>query len=157
MSGLDIAIIATCILSAVIGYWRGLVRPVIGLGGFLAGLVLAATYSAPLAEALWPGRGAWSTVASYALIMLATLVVTGIIASLVSRAVHMSPFGTVDRLLGLTLATLLVIAGWAALLWLGAALVPGVAEVISDSTLAPLLFQFLPDAGATLPHSPQPA
>ena len=144
MTGLDIAITITVLLAAVIGFWRGILRPVIGIAGFLAGLVLAAAWYSPLADALWPGAGAWASVASYVIILLVVLVLTAIVGGIVSRTVHATPFGIVDRLIGLVVAILLSLAAWVLLLGIVTAMVPNAAQAVSESPLATLLLGLLP-------------
>lgn len=156
LTGLDIAIVLTALLAAGIGFWRGILRPIIGIAGFLAGLVLATAWYGPLSNALWPDAGTWASVVSYAIILLVVLILIGVIGGLVSRAVHETPFGIVDRILGLVAALLLILAAWVILLALVAALAPQGAETIAQSPIAALLLGFLPDVGETLSSAGMP-
>jgi len=144
VTGLDIAITITVLLAAVIGFWRGILRPFIGIAGFLAGLVLAAAWYRPLASALWPDASSWASVASYVIILLVVLVLTAIVGGIVSRTVHATPFGIVDRLIGLVVAILLSLAAWVLLLGIVTAMVPNAAQAVSESPLATLLLGLLP-------------
>ncbi len=150
MTGLDIAIVITVLLAATIGFWRGILRSIIGIAGFFAGLVLAAAWYRPLADALWPNEGTWASVVSYLIILLAILVLTGIIAGVVSRTVHATPFGIVDRVIGFAVAFLLAVAAWIVLLALVLALAPGSSTTISQSFLAHLLLSMLADTSPAL-------
>ncbi len=150
MTGLDIAIVITVLLAATIGFWRGILRPIIGIAGFFTGLVLAAAWYRPLADALWPNEGIWASVVSYLIILLVVLVLTSVVAGVVSRTVHATPFGIVDRVIGLVVAFLLAVAAWIVLLALILALAPGYSTAISQSLLAPLLLRMLADTGPSL-------
>ncbi|HHE41544.1 MAG TPA: hypothetical protein ENL12_02730, partial [Dehalococcoidia bacterium] len=78
------------------------------------------------------------------------LILSGIVGGLISRVVHETPFGIVDRLLGLLVALLLVLAAWIILLALVAALSPQGADSISQSPLAALLVGLFPEVSGTL-------
>lgn len=150
MTGLDIAIALTVFLAAIIGFWRGILRPTIGIAGFLAGLVFAAAWYRPLASALWPDAGAWASAASYIIILLVVLVLTAVVGGAVSRAVHETPFGMVDRIVGLVVALLLALAAWVILLALTVTVIPGTADSIAGSPLASLLLGLVPAASDAL-------
>ncbi|MFW6056324.1 MAG: CvpA family protein [Chloroflexota bacterium] len=150
MTGLDIAIIVTVLLAATIGFWRGILRPIIGIAGFFAGLILAAAWYRPLAETLWPGEGAWASAVSYLIILLVVLGLTGVVAGAVSRTVHATPFGVVDRVIGLIVAFLLSLGAWIVALALVLALAPGSSAAISQSFLAHLLLSMLADTSPSL-------
>jgi len=150
LTGLDIAIVLTVSLATGIGFWRGILRPIIGITGFLAGLVLAAAWYKSLSDAIWPDAGTWAPVVSYAIILVVVLILSGIVGGLISRVVHETPFGIVDRLLGLLVALLLALAAWIILLALVAALSPQGADSISQSPLAALLVGLFPEVSGTL-------
>lgn len=147
---MDIAIIVTVLLAATIGFWKGILRPIIGVAGFFAGLILAAAWYRSLADTLWPGEGAWASTVSYLIILLVVLVLTGVVAGVVSRTVHATPFGVVDRVIGLMVAFLLAMAAWTVLLVILLALAPGSSTAISQSFLAHLLLSMLADTSPAL-------
>lgn len=136
MTWLDIAMVATMCLGAAYGFWKGIVRAVIGIAGLLGGILLANAFYRELALKLWPGGGFWTNAASYAIILLGVLVTATLVASLLSRLVHMTPLGIVDRALGLTAGLLIVVLGWALLLTVAITIIPGADEALADSAIA---------------------
>jgi membrane protein required for colicin V production len=136
MTWLDIAIVATICLCAAYGFWKGIIRAIIGVAGLLGGLLIAGAYYRELAFKLWPDGGAWTSAAAYAIILLAVLVAAALVAALLSRLVHMTPLGIVDRALGLAAGLLVAVLGWGLLLTIAAAIIPGADEALADSALA---------------------
>ncbi len=152
MTWIDVAVIATTCLSAAFGFWRGLLRPLIGVAGLLGGLLLAAALYRQLAYALWQSHGAWPLVAAYAIILLGVLVATVLLSILVGRLVHMTPLGIIDRLLGLTVVTLVALIAWALVLTILMIVLPGSDGLLADSFVA----QFLIRSLTAIPSLPPP-
>jgi membrane protein required for colicin V production len=143
MTWLDIAVVATVCLSAAYGLWKGIVRAIVGIAGLIGGLLLAGAFYRELALKLWPVGGSWTNAAAYAIILFSTLIAAGIIASLLSRLVHMTPLGIVDRVLGLTAGLLVALLGWAFVLTVIVAVIPGADTALADSALAYGLIHWL--------------
>ena len=143
MTWFDIAVVATICLCAAYGFWKGVIRAIAGVAGLLGGLVIASAYYGELALKLWPEGGAWTSAAAYAIILLGVLLVAALVATILSRLVHMTPLGIVDRALGLAAGLLVGILGWGLLLTIAAAIIPGVEEALADSTLACALMDLL--------------
>ena len=143
MTWLDIMVVATVCLCAAYGFWKGIIRAVVATAGLLGGFLLAGACYRDLASRLWPTGGAWTNAAAYALILFGVLLAAAIIASLLSRLVHMTPLGVVDRTLGLVAGLLLALFSWALLLTIVVTVIPGSDNALSDSALAYRLIRLL--------------
>ena len=143
MTWLDIAVVATVCLSAAYGLWKGIIRAVVGIAGLIGGLLLAGAFYRELALKLWPVGGSWTNAAAYAIILFGTLIAAGIVAGLLSKLVHMTPRGIVDRVLGLAAGLLVALLGWALVLTVIAAVIPGADTALADSALAYGLIHWL--------------
>jgi len=114
----DIVLIAVLILSTVVGIWRGFINIVLPLIGIIIGVILAGLYA--------PTMGGWLSIdnaehaawAGYAIIMVGTLIISIILAVILTRFIHLTLLGWLDRLLGgvfgLALSALLCAASLAA-------------------------------------------
>ncbi|HKO87556.1 MAG TPA: CvpA family protein [Burkholderiales bacterium] len=102
MTWVDYAALAVLGLSILIGLWRGLVREVLSLVGWVAALFLAAQFAPSVA--LWLpqdfitplGRQLIAAVGIFVVISL----IAGLIALLVAKAVHAVGLGLIDRSMG---------------------------------------------------------
>lgn len=102
VTGIDVAIVILILLSAVIGLVRGLVREVLSLVVWAAALVLALLFSPQVAELL---VGLIATpslryVTAFASVFIATLIIGGIVESLMARLIDGTGMTGTDRLLG---------------------------------------------------------
>ncbi len=143
MTWLDIAVVATILLSAAYGFWKGIIRAVVGVAGLIGGLLLAGTFYERLAVALWPAGGAWTKIAAFAIILIAVLVAAAVLAGLLFRLVHMTPLGIIDRAVGLAAGLIIVALGWALLLTFVLSNIPGADSMLADSTVATTLVHWL--------------
>ncbi len=157
MTWLDIAVVVTVGACAAFGFWRGIVRTIIGIAGLLGGILLAGAFHQHLAQLIWPTSGSWSLVVSYMIILLATVAVTVIVATLVGRAMHQTPFGLADRLLGLVLGALIAIGTWALALTILLLVLPGGRELIADSPIATAVIRMITAMRGLPPHTGEPA
>jgi membrane protein required for colicin V production len=102
MNPIDWAIVALVSVSVLLGLWRGLVREVLSLAGWVVGIVLAIRYAVPLGEGLpfdigvAPARTALAALA----IVLATVLAAGIVAWLIGKLLAAVKLSGADRLLG---------------------------------------------------------
>ena len=100
MNWFDIVLIAVLILSTVVGIWRGFINMVLPLIGIIIGIILAGLYA--------PTVGGWLPIdppkhaewAGYAIIIVGTLIISIILAVILTRFVHLTLLGWLDRLLG---------------------------------------------------------
>lgn len=100
MNWFDVVLIAVLLLFIVVGIWRGFISMVLPLIGIIIGIVLAGLY-APTVGGWLPmdndGDAKW---AGYAIIMTSVLIVSIILAVILTRFVHLTLLGWLDRLLG---------------------------------------------------------
>jgi len=139
MNWLDIVIIVVLILLGVAGLRQGMIRTVFGIAGLIGGIVLAGRYYQPFAARLFPSGAIWGNIAAYAIILLATLLVAGVIGWLIAKLVNFAALGWLDRVMGFILGV--VIAGLlcAAILAIVVKFYPGMEATISQSVIARFL------------------
>jgi len=145
MTWLDITVVGTIVLAAAYGFWKGIIRAIVGVAGLLGGFLLAGTFYSQLALALWPSGDAWTKAAAFAIILIAILVAAAILAAFLFRLVHMTPLGIIDRIIGLAVGLVLVTLGWALVLTFVLANMPGADSALADSTVAIGLIRLLAD------------
>jgi len=102
MAGLDYAVIAVILLSVLLGWWRGLVYEVLSLAGWLAAWVVARLFAERAVPYMPEGLGAEMVrlAAAYAVLFVGTLIVSGIVAWLLSKAMKWVGLGWLDKGLG---------------------------------------------------------
>ncbi len=102
MTWLDYAVIGVIVASVGWGIWRGLVREIMSLAGWVIAFLAANLFAAPLAEALPRAisRPEWRTFVAFILIFLVVLVITTLGAVWLSKLVHSVGLGSLDRVLG---------------------------------------------------------
>jgi len=152
MNWLDIVIIVIVALFGLTGLWRGAIRTAFGIAGLVVGIILAGRYYQPFAALLSPGGAIWAGIAAYAIILIATMIVAGVIGWIVSRLVHITLLGWLDRLVGGILGVGIGLLLVAALLAIVSKYLPGSVETISQSALARFLLERFPLLLALLPE-----
>ena len=102
MNELDYAIIAMLVISLAIGIYRGAVREVFNIAGWILAFMLAHAFATNIASlfADWATEPTIKLVAAWLLIFLVVLLVVALIASLASELVKKLGLGTIDRVLG---------------------------------------------------------
>ena len=102
LNWVDWALVATLLLSVVLGLARGLVFEVMSLVGWVVAWFGAQWYAPEVAVHLPVGvPGSSSNIAAaFALTFIAALVVWGLLARLVRLLVHATPLSIIDRVLG---------------------------------------------------------
>jgi membrane protein required for colicin V production len=102
MTWLDYAVVGVTGLSIAWGVWRGLVREVMSLAGWVIAFLAANLFAAPLAEHLPASisRPELRSLAAFVAIFVVTLAVTSIAAILLSRIIQAAGLGGLARLLG---------------------------------------------------------
>ena len=151
MNWLDIVIIVVIVLLGVAGLRQGIIRTVFGIAGLIGGIVLAGRYYGELAALLFPSGAIWGNIAAYAIILLATLLVAGVIGWLVAKLVHFAALGWLDRLVGFILGVVIGGLLCAAVLAIVGKYYPGAEAVISQSVIARFLMEQFPLLLALLP------
>jgi membrane protein required for colicin V production len=151
MNWLDILIIVAALLLGFVGLRQGIIRTVFGIAGLIGGIVLAGRYYGDLARVLSPGGAIWASVAAYAIILIATLVVAGLVGHFIARLVSLAALGWLDKLIGLILGVFVGLLLSAAALAIVAKIYPGSEATISQSVVARFLIAQLPLVLALLP------
>lgn len=149
LTGWDYFIIATVLISVVLGVLRGMVRTVFALAGWVAALIGAPIATAPLLAATgWTLHPLFITV----LLFFAILIVVRLIGGALARALAKVGLGAVDRSLGALLGVLraAIIVVVAALIgrYFGADLQPA----WQQATLRPVLDELVLQAEPMLPR-----
>ena len=116
MTALDYALLAVVLISVGWGLWRGLVREVISIAGWVIAFLAANLFAGPLGEALPRSISSpeLRVLVAFVAIFIVSLVVATLLALLVSRLAKAAGLGSLDRTLGavfgLARALLIVIA-----------------------------------------------
>ncbi|MSQ49769.1 MAG: CvpA family protein [Betaproteobacteria bacterium] len=154
MTWLDYAVIGVFAMSLVVGAWRGLVREVLSILGWVIAFLAANLLAGPLGPMMPQTIPSpeLRVAAAYLAVFVASLLVTSLVGLLLSRIVKAAGLGGVDRMLG---ALFGVARGL--LIVLAAALCAGLTSAPQqafwrDSLSAPLLVQA---AEALMPLLPQ--
>ena len=107
MNELDYAIIVLLAISIGVGVFRGAIREVINIAGWVVAFVLAHTFAATLAAyfADWMSEPSYRIATAWLAIFMATLIVAGLIASLLSELVRKLGLGGLDRIVGAAIGT----------------------------------------------------
>jgi membrane protein required for colicin V production len=102
MTGFDYTVIAIVLLSALLGWWRGFVYEVLSLLGWIAAGMVAKLFATSAMPYMPDALGAESakTAAAFVALFIATLIVGGIVAWLLSKLVKWVGLGWLDGLLG---------------------------------------------------------
>jgi membrane protein required for colicin V production len=103
MTWVDAVFLALIAVSGVIGYMRGLVREVLGVGAW-AGALFFAFYMLNGTRGLFANMfpQEWmADIAALAAVFIVTLIILKIVIALIARAVRNSVLGGVDRALGI--------------------------------------------------------
>jgi len=98
----DWAIVVVIGLSTVVSLWRGFAREALSLAGWVAAFLIANMFAGEMASlmARWIDNPTGRFAAGFALLFIATLLVTGLVVALVKQLIQMTGLGTLDRLLG---------------------------------------------------------
>lgn len=102
MSGFDLAIVTVIVLSALLAFARGIVRSLIGLLAWVAGLIAAVLF-APIVATVLPSIPEYPLLPyamAFVLIFLAAIVTGALIAWPIATIVRKAGLGFVDRGLG---------------------------------------------------------
>ena len=102
MTWLDYIAIAIVVLSALLGWWRGLVYEVLSLLGWIAAILVARLFAASIVPYMPAtlGSEAVRTAVAYAALFIGTLIIGAIVAWSLSRLVKFVGLGWMDGLLG---------------------------------------------------------
>lgn len=102
MSGIDTTILVVVLFCGVMGLYWGIIRQVLSVVGFVAGVILAATYERDVADLLssWVTENTLARVIAFILIMIAVSGTVSLIASLLHKLAGLLFLGWLDHLAG---------------------------------------------------------
>ena len=102
MTWLDYAVLGVFAASLVVGAWRGLVREVLSILGWLIAFLAANLLAGPLGQHMPQAIPSpeLRVAAAYVAVFIASLVVTTLLSLLLSKIVKAAGLGGVDRALG---------------------------------------------------------
>lgn len=151
MNWLDVVIIVVIVISIFSGLKAGLIKVLFGLVGIVVGVVLAGHFSNSLASKLtFINNPDWAKIAAFAIILVAVMLVSAILAAILSKLISLVLLGWVNRLggaiLGLVVGALFIsaiLAIWVKYL--------GIGDAVSGSALARFLLDKFPVVLKLLP------
>jgi membrane protein required for colicin V production len=117
MTWLDYAVIGVFAVSIVLGIWRGLVREVISILGWVIAFLSANLFGGPLGAAMPQSIPSpeLRVAAAYVVVFVFALIVASLLGILLSKAIHAVGLGALDRTLGagfgMARGALIVLAG----------------------------------------------
>lgn len=103
MSALDLIVIAAIVFASLIGLWLGVVRVLLGIGGWIGAAVITVygfPFIRPLARSYIEGAFL-SDLAAAGSIFIVSLVLLTILSHMIAERVRGSAFGAVDKSVGL--------------------------------------------------------
>lgn len=155
MTWLDYAVVGVFAASLVVGAWRGLVREVLSILGWVIAFLAANLLAGPLGPAMPQAIPSpeLRIAAAYAAVFVGALMATALVGLLLSRIVKAAGLGAVDRLFGAVFG-----AARGLLIVLAATLLAGLTsaprqEFWRDSASGPLLAQAAQGLKPLLPQT----
>ena len=155
MTWLDYALIGVFAASLVVGAWRGLVREVLSVLGWIIAFLAANLLAGPLGPEMPQSipTPELRVAAAYVAVFAVSLIVTSLVGLLLSKIVKAVGLGGVDRMLGMAFG-----AARALLIVLAAALPAGLTSAPRqpfwrDSVSGPLLVQAVQALKPLLPQT----
>jgi membrane protein required for colicin V production len=109
LTGADIAILIVVLVSALVGLLRGFIKEVFSLANWVAALILAYLFRDPVGAILPLGESVSPLIRSSIggiLIFVITLIVGGLLVTLIHKVAHASGLSGTDRTLGVVFGLL---------------------------------------------------
>jgi membrane protein required for colicin V production len=154
-NSLDWLLVAILFSSTVIGWWRGVIRTVLGLVGLLGGFVLATgnylQFGVWMHEKHWIGSQTAADVLAFVGLLALVIIAMKLVARLMQITVKKSGLGYFDRLLGGAFGVLRGVVLGTALLILPTTVAPQW-KLVSTSVLGPYFFALAHDVSSLLPR-----
>jgi membrane protein required for colicin V production len=150
MNWLDIVIAVLVLAVAVGGLAQGFIKTLFALAGVVVGVIVASNFYQELAGLLtFISDQRIANIVSFALILLAVLIIAAVIAQLLSSVLHAVNLGCIDRAMGAVLGFVIGVVLVSAIL---AGIVRFFGEgIVTGSWLARLLLDRFPLVLALLP------
>jgi membrane protein required for colicin V production len=116
MTWFDYAVFAVVCVSVLLAAWRGVVREIMALAGWVAAFILSSLFAQDLARWLPVSLSPMlRSVLAYLVIFLAVLLLSGLVGMLLAKLFHAAGLGLTDRavgaLFGLARGLLIVFVG----------------------------------------------
>ncbi len=151
MNWLDIVILVVAVIAVFLGLKIGIIKAALSLAGVIVGVILAGRYYVPLSERLsFILQADVAEVVAFVIILIVVMIIAGVLAKVLNWATSAVMLGWVNHLggavFGLVLGALLcsaLLATWVKFL--------GIAQIISESSLAAILLDRFPAVLALLP------
>ena len=108
MTWLDYAVLGVLVVSMILGAWRGLVREVVSILGWVIAFLAANLLAGPLGEAAMPRAiptPELRVAAAFVTVFIGSLIVTTLLGLVLSKLARSAGLGGLDRLLGLCFGT----------------------------------------------------
>ena len=124
MGGTDITILVIVLFCGVMGLYWGIIRQVLAVVGFVAGLLLAVAYERDVADLLssWVNDDTLARIIAFVFILIAVSGIVSLIASLLHKLAGLLFLGWADHLAGAVLGLVQGILICATALIVGAAI-----------------------------------
>lgn len=109
MTGVDLVILTVVLLSALVGLLRGFIKEVFSLANWVAALILAYMFRDPVGAILPLGESVSPLIRSTVggiLVFVVTLILGGLLVTLIHKLVHASGLSGTDRTLGVVFGLL---------------------------------------------------
>ncbi len=150
MSWLDIVIIVILAVAAFTGLKAGIIKVLFTVVGIVVGVVLAGRFSDSFAGVLTFIDPNWAKIAAFAIILVAVLIISGILAAVLSKLISLVLLGWVNRLAGAVVGVVVgaifvsaILAIWVKYL--------GIGDAVANSALANFLLDTFPMVLGLLP------
>ncbi len=152
MNWVDVVIIVVGLVFAFVGLSQGFIRMAFSAAGLVLGIILAGRYYESLANILSSSGADWARIAAFIIIIIVTMVVAGVIGTLIQKLVSALLLGWIDRGLGFIIGAGIGLIVCAAVLTIIEKYASGIAgDAISDSTVAKFVIEQFPLLLALLP------
>ncbi|HEV2647507.1 MAG TPA: CvpA family protein [Acidobacteriaceae bacterium] len=154
-NALDWVLAAVLVLSVAAGFWRGLVRTVLGLAGYAGGFMLAGLEYAQAGDRMrslgWIESPVTARVLAYVLIVAVVVVCVELIARLVHRTVQAVGLSFFNRVLGAGFGLVRGLIAGMVLLMIPADLAPR-STLVTKSVLSPYFFAMTHEVSFLVPE-----
>jgi len=140
VNGLDIFIIVAVAVASFLGWRRGIIGPALTVVGLILGVLIAGQTYFEISAFLEPiiNKKTWADVISFALIVIGTIVATGLVSKLFKKLLKSLMLGWIDNAAGMILGILVASLGITTFLSIVGLMPIGVFdELLSGSNLAP--------------------
>ena len=151
MSWLDIVILVILAISVFSGLKVGIIKVLFTVAGIIVGVILAGRFSDSFAGVLtFIDNPGWAKTAAFAIIMIAVLIISGVLAAILSKLISAVLLGWVNHLGGAILGLVVGAFFCAAILTMWVKYL-GIGDALSNSALANFLLDTFPVVLGLLP------